>query len=49
LSSPAGLGVAVDADGRPIGGVQADDVLVMLNAQRPKALPRLGSADDGAG
>src|SRR4029078_673922 len=45
LSSPSGLGVAVDADGRPIGGVRADDVLAMLNAQRPKALPRLGAAD----
>src|SRR6201988_4917413 len=49
LSSPSGLGVAVDPDGRPIGGVRADDVLEMLAAQRPKALPKLGSDDDGAG
>ena len=27
LSSPSGLGVAVDDDGRLIGGVRADDVL----------------------
>jgi osmoprotectant transport system ATP-binding protein len=47
LSSPSGLGVAVDGDGRPIGGVLADDVLAALNAQRPEALPKLGSAEDG--
>src|SRR5246127_2326925 len=35
LSSPSGLGVAVDGHGRPIGGVRADDVLAALNAQRP--------------
>jgi osmoprotectant transport system ATP-binding protein len=35
LSSPAGLGVAVDADKRVLGGVKADDVLQAL-----KALPR---------
>ena len=34
LSSPSGLGVAVDADGRPIGGVLADDVVAALKAQR---------------
>ncbi|AQT82100.1 proline/glycine betaine ABC transporter ATP-binding protein [Mycolicibacterium litorale] len=34
LSSPAGLGVAVDADGQVIGGVKADDVLDALEAQR---------------
>jgi osmoprotectant transport system ATP-binding protein len=34
LSSPAGLGVAVDGDGRPIGGVLADDVLDALKKQR---------------
>src|SRR6478609_7477292 len=42
LSSPSGLGVAVDDDGRPVGGVLADDVLAALNTQRPKALPKLG-------
>ena len=50
LSSPSGLGVAVDDDGRPVGGVLADDVLAALNAQRPKALPKLGPArEDTAG
>ncbi|MCH9733875.1 MAG: ATP-binding cassette domain-containing protein [Actinomycetia bacterium] len=34
LSSPSGLGVAVDADGKPIGGVRADDVLDALKKQR---------------
>jgi len=34
LSSPAGLGVAVDDDGQVIGGVKADDVLEALEAQR---------------
>ena len=34
LSSPSGLGVAVDADGSVIGGVRADDVLAALEAQR---------------
>ncbi|GJF17582.1 proline/glycine betaine ABC transporter ATP-binding protein [Mycolicibacterium cyprinidarum] len=34
LSSPSGLGVAVDADGKPIGGVLADDVLDTLKKQR---------------
>ncbi|MGH3674982.1 MAG: ABC transporter ATP-binding protein [Mycobacterium sp.] len=34
LSSPSGLGVAVDGDGRPIGGVLADDVLTALKKQR---------------
>ena len=50
LSSPSGLGVAVDDDGRPVGGVLADDVLVALNAQRPEALPKLGPpSEDAAG
>jgi osmoprotectant transport system ATP-binding protein len=35
LSSPAGLGVAVDADKQVLGGVKADDVLHAL-----KELPR---------
>jgi osmoprotectant transport system ATP-binding protein len=47
LSSPSGLGVAVDDDGRPVGGVLADDVLAALNAQRPTALPKLGAAEGG--
>jgi osmoprotectant transport system ATP-binding protein len=34
LSSPSGLGVAVDGDGHPVGGVRADDVLVALDKQR---------------
>lgn len=34
LSSPAGLGVAVDDGGQVIGGVRADDVLDALEAQR---------------
>ncbi|MGD9618684.1 MAG: ABC transporter ATP-binding protein [Mycolicibacterium sp.] len=34
LSSPSGLGVAVAADGKPIGGVLADDVLDALKSQR---------------
>jgi osmoprotectant transport system ATP-binding protein len=40
LSSPAGLGVAVDEDGQLIGGVQADDVLEALKSQR--RVPELG-------
>jgi len=43
LSSPSGLGVAVDDDGKLIGGVRADDVLGALNSQRRDALPKLGS------
>ncbi|OMC30282.1 proline/glycine betaine ABC transporter ATP-binding protein [Mycobacterium sp. GA-1841] len=34
LSSPSGLGVAVDADGQVIGGVRAEDVLAALRNQR---------------
>jgi osmoprotectant transport system ATP-binding protein len=34
LSSPAGLGVAVNGDGHAIGGVLADDVIAALKAQR---------------
>jgi osmoprotectant transport system ATP-binding protein len=34
LSSPSGVGVAVDADGKVIGGVRVDDVLDALAAQR---------------
>lgn len=40
LSSPSGLGVAVDDDGRLIGGVRADDVLEALKEQR--RIPELG-------
>ena len=39
LSSPSGLGVAVDADGKVIGGVQADDVIEAL-ANAAEALTR---------
>ena len=34
LSSPSGVGVAVDGDGRVVGGVQAADVLAALDSQR---------------
>lgn len=34
LSSPAGVGVAVDGDGQVVGGVKADDVLAALETQR---------------
>ena len=34
LSSPSGLGVAVDAEGRAIGSVSAEDVLRELAASR---------------
>ncbi|HEX2284165.1 MAG TPA: ATP-binding cassette domain-containing protein [Mycobacterium sp.] len=34
LSSPSGLGVAIDDEGRPVGGVLADDVLDALKKQR---------------
>ncbi|NTY59771.1 ABC transporter ATP-binding protein [Mycolicibacterium sphagni] len=34
LSSPSGLGVAVDDNGQVIGGVKADDVVEALEAQR---------------
>ena len=37
LSSPAGLGVAVDDDGQVIGGVRADDVVEALERQRDPA------------
>ena len=40
LSSPSGLGVAVDEDGKLIGGVRADDVLDALKEQR--RVPELG-------
>ncbi|MEV3905378.1 ATP-binding cassette domain-containing protein [Mycobacterium sp. NPDC050551] len=40
LSSPSGLGVAVDADGQLLGGVRADDVLAALREQR--RVPELG-------
>jgi osmoprotectant transport system ATP-binding protein len=45
LSSPSGLGVAVDGDGRPLGGVRADDVLAALDSQRAGALPKLGASE----
>ncbi|MGV0743125.1 ABC transporter ATP-binding protein [Mycolicibacterium sp. XJ870] len=40
LSSPSGLGVAVDADGHVVGGVKAGDVLAALDKQRQ--IPDLG-------
>jgi osmoprotectant transport system ATP-binding protein len=40
LSSPSGLGVAVDDDGQLIGGVRADDVLEALKEHR--RVPELG-------
>jgi osmoprotectant transport system ATP-binding protein len=40
LSSPTGLGVAVDESGRLLGGVRADDVLEALSEQR--RVPELG-------
>jgi osmoprotectant transport system ATP-binding protein len=40
LSSPSGLGVAVDDDGQLIGGVKADDVLAALAERR--RVPELG-------
>lgn len=40
LSSPTGLGVAVDDDGQLIGGVRADDVLKLLDKQR--RIPEVG-------
>jgi len=40
LSSPSGLGVAVDVDGQLLGGIQADDVLAALARQR--RVPELG-------
>ena len=40
LSSPSGLGVAVDDDGRLVGGVQADDVLAALRQRR--RVPKVG-------
>jgi osmoprotectant transport system ATP-binding protein len=39
LSSPSGIGVAVDDGGKVIGGVLAADVLTLVQAQR------LGSAE----
>ncbi len=41
LSSPSGLGVAVDADDQVIGGVRAEDVLAVLETQR--RIPALGN------
>jgi osmoprotectant transport system ATP-binding protein len=40
LSSPTGLGVAVDDDGQLLGGVRADDVLALLTEQR--RVPEVG-------
>ena len=35
LSSPTGIGVAVDDAGAVVGGVRADDVIKALDTQRP--------------
>jgi osmoprotectant transport system ATP-binding protein len=40
LSSPTGLGVAVDDDGQLLGGVRADDVIKLLEEQR--RVPEVG-------
>ncbi|CRZ17631.1 ABC transporter ATP-binding protein [Mycolicibacterium neworleansense] len=40
LSSPSGLGVAIDGEGKLLGGVRADDVLDALKEQR--RVPELG-------
>ena len=40
LSSPTGLGVAVDDEGQLIGGVRADDVIKLLEEQR--RVPEVG-------
>ena len=47
LSSPSGLGVAVDGDGQVIGGVRAEDVLEALEKQRqgPAGQERSDSGD----
>lgn len=45
LSSPSGLGVAVDDDGRLIGGIDADDVLEALKKQR--RVPEVGPSSQG--
>ena len=34
LSSPSGIGVAVDADGKVIGGVHTEDVIEALDKRR---------------
>jgi osmoprotectant transport system ATP-binding protein len=47
LSSPAGLGVAVDDDGQVIGGVSAGDVLEALESARNPVGQERG--DPGAG
>ncbi|WP_018180352.1 ABC transporter ATP-binding protein [Jongsikchunia kroppenstedtii] len=45
LSSPSGLGVVVDADGRVVGGVRAADVLEVFEQQRRSSVeqPETGS------
>jgi osmoprotectant transport system ATP-binding protein len=42
LSSPSGLGVAVDAHGRVAGGVRAEDVLAALDAERAQRFQGAG-------
>lgn len=43
LSSPSGVGVAVDHDGRVIGGVLAADVLAAVESQRVRPARDLGT------
>jgi osmoprotectant transport system ATP-binding protein len=39
LSSPSGIGVAVDDSGAVVGGTDADDVIDALDSQRQAATP----------
>jgi osmoprotectant transport system ATP-binding protein len=48
LSSPSGLGVAVDDRGQVVGGVRAEDVLEALNKQRQRS-GGLARKDSGNG
>jgi osmoprotectant transport system ATP-binding protein len=36
LSSPSGVGVAVDADGKVIGGLRVEDVLEAIDNQKTR-------------
>ena len=42
LSSPTGIGVAVDDAGAVVGGVRADDVIKALDTQRPAPQQEMG-------
>ncbi len=41
LSSPSGVGVVVDDDGRPVGAVRAPDVLALIEAARTREMTRI--------